>query len=130
MKAKTKTMLTFFSLVLLIVVLYSFSGWFSKTVGYVVGEDEKVKLVQCLDAKGAVFYISDVCPDCDEQTEIFGKSALSYIDNIINCDRSDSKTCESLKGVPAWGIGGRFYYGILSIEELGKVSGCDNEMVK
>ena len=46
MRQYTKTMLTFFVLVILLTGMYVFTDWFSKTTGYVLGEDEKTKLAQ------------------------------------------------------------------------------------
>jgi len=115
-----KTILTFGVLVFIIFGLYFFSDWFSKTTGYVLGEDEKLRLAQCLTSKEVIFYISDTCPDCDEQLELFGNDAVKFL-NIVTCASADE--CPG-GGVPAWEIGGQIYYGIQQFNELISISGC------
>lgn len=127
MEARTKAMISFVILVLLIGGLYMFTDWFSKVTGYALGEDEKVKLSQCLDGRGAVLYTSATCPSCEDQLEIFGETATKFLD-IIECDNVDKKPCSDLKGVPAWKINGEFYYGEKNFKELIKISGCDVEV--
>ncbi|MEK6846876.1 MAG: hypothetical protein AABY16_01780 [Nanoarchaeota archaeon] len=116
-----KTMLTFGVLVFIIFGLYFFSDWFSKTTGYVLGEDEKLRLAQCLTSKDAVFYRSDTCPACDEQLELFGQDAIRFL-NVFTC--ASVNECPE-GGVPAWKINGQIYYGIDQFNELISVSECD-----
>ena len=85
-----------------------------------MGEDEKLRLAQCLTSKEVIFYISDTCPDCDEQLELFGDAAVGFL-NVITCD-SVGECPEG--GVPAWRIDGRIYYGVKGFSELISVSGC------
>lgn len=116
-----KTILTFGVLVFIIFGLYFFSDWFSKTTGYVLGEDEKLRLTQCLTSKDAVFYRSATCPDCDAQLELFGDEAARFL-NIVNC--ASSEQCPE-GGVPAWEINEQIYYGIQQFNDLISVSECD-----
>jgi hypothetical protein len=51
MQAQTKVFLTFGILVLLIGGLYLFSDWFSKVTGYQLGEDQKIRFIQCLNER-------------------------------------------------------------------------------
>lgn len=118
-----KTVLTFVALVFLISGLYLFSDWFSKTTGYALGENEKLNLAACLNNRGAIFYISETCPDCEKQLEIFGKSASSLL-NIAVC-KSVEECPEG--GVPAWKIGSQTHYGIKYLDELISISGCSVE---
>ncbi len=121
MNQTTRTMITFGVMVLLIFGLYFFSDWFSKTTGYVLGEDEKVKLAQCLSTKGTTFYISSTCPDCEKQLELFGDTASAFLE-INSCEHVDD--CPS-GGVPAWRIEKQMYYGVKQFDELVSISGCN-----
>jgi len=120
MEQHLRTMITFGFLVVIIFGLYFFSDWFSKTTGYVLGEDEKLKLAQCLATKQAVFYRSPTCPDCDKQLELFGNSAAEIL-NVIQCSSADE--CPS-GGVPAWNIGKQTHYGLKQLDELITISEC------
>lgn len=121
MEGRTKVMISFFILVLLVTGMYFFTDWFSRTLGYFTGDNQKVRLAQCLDEKNSILYTTENCPYCQEQKEIFGK-ALEYV-KVIDCD-SNSYICKDLTGVPAWQIEGKTYYGVKSVEDLGKISGC------
>ena len=118
-----KTVITFGAMVFIIFGLYFFSDWFSKTTGYVLGEDEKLKLAQCLSTKDVVFYRSTTCPKCDEQIELFGETASDFL-KVVSCDNADE--CPS-GGVPAWKIKGQTYYSIKQFDELIEISGCSVE---
>ncbi len=125
MEKSTKTIATFFALVLIIAGLYFFSDWFSKTTGYVLGEDEKIKLARCLgEERKAVFYMESDCADCFKQIERFGEEAFSSIP-VVDC--SQNNICGSLKTLPAWEINGNFYYGDIELEKLIEISGCDTK---
>ena len=116
-----KTVLTFAVLIAVLFGLYFFSDWFSKTTGYVFGESEKMDLAICLKNKGAVFYSSSTCPECDKQLELLGKDASKLL-NIVICSNADE--CPA-GGVPAWEIGGQTHYGYKELSELVGISGCD-----
>ena len=122
MGAYRRAVLSFTVLVVLIVILYIFTGWFSRTTGYVLGEDEKVGLAQCLDGRGSVFYISANCPRCQDQLDLFGNDASQFL-NIYLCESSD--TCPAEGGVPSWRINDGFHYGVKELKELIVVSGCE-----
>ena len=124
MRAFTKTMITFGVLVMLVGGLYLFSDWFSKVTGYAFGEDDKIKLAQCLDGKNATLYVSPSCFSCDKQLEDFGETAAKFL-KIEECDNVEDPPCSDLKGVPAWEIDGKFIYGHKTLEELGEFSGCE-----
>ena len=101
--------------------LYGFTDWFSKFTGYALGEDEKIKLAECLTNKNSVFYVSETCPKCDEHLELFGDGSKSI--NVFLCE--DAKTCPAEGGVPAWRINGEFHYGQKNLKELIDISRCD-----
>lgn len=105
--------------------LYVFTGWFSSYTGYVFGEDEKVKLAQCLTGNEAVFYTSSTCPSCVERLELFGDTATKFL-TVVKCDSVDS--CEAEGGVPAWKINGKFYYDVRELLELSEISGCQVDL--
>lgn len=123
MEQTTKTILTFGVMVFVIFGLYFFSDWFSKTTGYVLGEDEKLKLAQCLGTKDVTFYRSSTCPECDEQIDAFGKDASRFL-KIVSC--SSVEECPD-GGVPAWKIGSQIHYGVKNFDELTSLSGCSLE---
>lgn len=125
MQGRTKALISFIVLIVLLGGTYLFTDWFSKTVGYVLGENENIKLAKCLDEKGVIFYFSDNCPDCQKQIELFGDEAFRYLNGVVNCDLGTSRTCDTLAGVPAWKIADKFYYGVRQFNELGKISKCD-----
>ena len=120
MKQFTKVVVTFGFLILLIFGLFTFSNWFSRTTGYVLGEDEKVKLAQCLEGEDTKFYVSNTCPSCETQKEIFGETAMRFIEVVVCGNVEDCP----IGGVPAWEIDGSIYYGFKDLSELIEISGC------
>jgi hypothetical protein len=123
MRAYTKTMLTLIVLALIIVALYSFTNWFSKATGYVLGEDEKVKLAQCLTEKKSVLYISATCPNCNKQIKDF--SEASKFLTIKQC--TSIEECPNIDGFPAWKINNKLHYNIKDLSELIDISKCEVE---
>ena len=85
-----------------------------------LGEDEKLKLAQCLTINNAVFYRSATCPECDEQLDLFGNDAVKFL-IVTNC--ASIEDCPD-GGVPAWKIGTQTYYGVKKFDELISLSGC------
>lgn len=119
MEQQLRTIITFVVLIFIVFGLYFFSDWFSKTTGFVLGEDEKLKLAQCLGDK-STFYKSSTCPECDKQLEHFGKDASRFL-NIVSCLNVDE--CPA-GGVPAWKIGSQIHYGVKNLDELTILSDC------
>lgn len=126
MQSSTRFMLTLGVLVVLITGLYLFSDWFSKTTGYVLGEDQQIRLVECLNQKSSVFYTKSDCVDCFRQEEIFAEQAFGLL-QVLSCD---DLLCENLASIPAWEIDGKFYYGTMDFNQLSDVSGCEIENEK
>ena len=122
MENRSKAIVTFIVLVGLVVALYLFTDWFSKTTGLAVGEDPDNALAKCMTEKGVKFYGAKSCPNCEKQKVLFGTSAFQFL-NYIECLNSPS-ACANLKGVPAWYINGSIYYGIKTPDELRKLSRC------
>lgn len=123
MESRTKVILTFIALVFLIISLYIFTDWFSKTTGLSVGEDPDNELAKCLTANGAIFYTENSCQDCVQQKSLFGTSAFKYL-NSIECENNPS--CSDIKVFPAWKINNTLFYGIKTTKELRELSGCVN----
>jgi len=121
MEARTNVIISFFVLVILITGIYFFTDWFSKTTGYVLGEDEKVKLAQCLSGKNSILYVSEECFSCDKQLEKFDNTAVGFL-RIVTC--KSAETCAAEGGVPAWKINEQFYYGVQELNDLLEISGC------
>jgi len=82
-------------------------------------------LAKCLNDEGAKFYGTPGCPYCLMQIEMFGQAGeyLPY----INCAEKMAE-CEeaNVGGVPDWRFpDGSQQLGMLSIEELAMLSGCE-----
>lgn len=122
MEKKNKVVVSFFIIIALVAGLYVFSGWFSRTTGYIVGEDQDDSLAKCMTQKGVVLYTTDSCPECKRQKSLFGASSYKYIDKI-DCSY-ERPLCLNLQLLPAWSINSEFYYGVKSTEELRVLSGC------
>lgn len=122
MRTQTRVFVTFFVLVALIAGIYLFSDWFSKTTGYVLGEDQKMAFADCLASKGAIVYVTENCAVCDKQRELFGSAAW---EKIATRTCNAETRCTGLRSLPAWEIEGAFYYGFRSFTELDDASSCD-----
>lgn len=123
MEKRTRVVATFIMAVLLVMILYNFSDWFSKTTGYLVKDSPENDLAICLAKEGSKLYGSKTCPDCRKQKEIFGEIAFDFL-NYIECS-SNPQACSEIKSVPAWNISGNIYYGVKNLDELRILSGCD-----
>ena len=92
---------------------------------------ESIELAKYLKNNGVVKYSAYWCPNCLNQSELFGKQAYSEL-NVVECARDgiDSQTqlCidKKIKGFPTWEINGRLILGVLSLKELSKLTGFKN----
>lgn len=120
MQSQTKVFLTFGILVVMIGGLYFFSDWFSKVTGYQLGEDQKIRFIQCLNEKNTVYFRSEGCIECAKQEELIGARAFALV-NSFTCT---TESCANIKQVPAWQIGNSIFYGKKSFDELSAASGC------
>ena len=81
--------------------------------------------------KGVVKYSAYWCPNCLNQSELFGKQAYREL-NVVECARdginSQTKLCidKKIKGFPTWEINGKLILGVLSLKELSKFTGFKN----
>lgn len=88
----------------------------------------KVSLAQHLTKVGAKMYGAYWCSHCKDQKQLFGREAASKL-NYIECDpkgtnpQPDLCTAAKIKGYPTWEINGKFYEGVVSLENLAKLSG-------
>lgn len=92
-----------------------------------VETDFRTGLARHLTATGAAVYGAYWCPHCETQKDMFGP-AFKYID-YVECDPQGKGArpwlCEEkgIRGYPTWEISGQFYAGVLSLEELARLSG-------
>jgi len=86
---------------------------------------ESIDLAKYLNDNGVVKYSAYWCPNCLNQSELFGKQAYREL-NVVECARDgiDSQTqlCIDKKiiGFPTWEIKGKLILGVLSLKELSK----------
>ena len=92
---------------------------------------ESIELAKYLNDNGVVKYSAYWCPNCLNQSELFGKQAYKEL-NVVECarDRINSQTqlCidKKIKQFPTGEINGKLIVGVLSIKELSKLTGFKN----
>ena len=92
---------------------------------------ESIKLAKYLKDNGVVKYSAYWCPNCLNQSELFGKQAYREL-NVVECARdginSQTQLCidKKIKGFPTWEINGKLILGVLSLKELSKLTGFKN----
>ena len=92
---------------------------------------ESIELAKYLNDKGVVKYSAYWCPNCLNQSELFGKQAYREL-NVVECakDGKDSQTqlCldKKIKGFPTWEINGKLILGVLSLRDLSNLTGFNN----
>ena len=80
---------------------------------------------------GVIKYSAYLCPNCLNQSELFGKQAYREL-NVVECARdginSQTQLCidKNIKGFPTWEINGKLILGVLSLKELSKLTGFKN----
>ena len=93
--------------------------------------NESIELAKYLNDKGVVKYSAYWCPNCLNQSELFGKQAYKEL-NVVECARdginSQTQLCidKKIKGFPTWEINGKLILGVLSLKELSKMTGFKN----
>lgn len=88
----------------------------------------EVALAQHLKQVGAKMYGAWWCPHCQEQKQLFGKTAASqfpYIECDPNGQNPQPDLCQTagIESYPTWEINGKTYSGTQSLEELANASG-------
>ena len=92
---------------------------------------ESIELAKYLNDYGVVKYSAYWCPNCLNQSELFGKQAYKEL-NVVECARdginSQTQLCidKKIKGFPTWEIDGKLILGVLSLKELSKLAGFKN----
>ena len=92
---------------------------------------ESIELAKYLNDKGVVKYSAYWCPNCLNQSELFGKQAYKEL-NVVECAKdglnSQTQLCidKKIKGFPTWEINGKLILGVLSLNELSKLTGFKN----
>ena len=81
------------------------------------------EVAKCI-GENSILYASLGCSHCATQKDMFGEN-VKYL-NIIDCFYEKDK-CEGIEGYPTWEIKGETYLGVQDIEELKKLTGCQNE---
>ncbi|MGB3514701.1 MAG: vitamin K epoxide reductase family protein [Microcoleaceae cyanobacterium] len=88
----------------------------------------KVALAAHLKEVGAKMYGAYWCAHCKDQKQLFGQEAVSKL-NYIECDPKGKNpqpnlcTTAQVKAYPTWEINGKTYEGVVSLENLAKLSG-------
>lgn len=121
MDVKRRVTVSLVVLIVLVIGLYFFTDWFSKVTGYFTGEDERVKIADCLAEKDAVLFITSTCLDCEAQLDVFGAEASERLP-IIQCPSQED--CPSAQGFPSWIINDNKLRGVQDLDSIKKSSGC------
>ena len=92
---------------------------------------ESIELAKYLNDKGVVKYSAYWCPNCLNQSELFGKQAYKAL-KVVECAsdgiNSQTQLCidKKIQGFPTWEINGKLILGVLSLNELSKLTGFKN----
>ena len=92
---------------------------------------ETIKFAKYLKDSGVIKYSAYWCPNCLNQSELFGKQAYKQL-NVVECS-SDGKNSQTqlcidkkIKRFPSWEINGKIILGVLTQEELSTLTGYEN----
>ena len=89
---------------------------------------ESIELAKYLKDNGVVKYSAYWCPNCLNQSELFGKQAYREL-NVVECARdgknSQTQLCidKNIQGFPSWEINGKIIIGVQTLKELSNLSG-------
>ena len=89
---------------------------------------ESIALAKFLKNNGVVKYSAYWCPNCLNQSELFGKEAYKEL-NVVECARdgknSQTQLCldKKIEGFPSWEINGKIIIGVKTLKELSKLAG-------
>ena len=90
--------------------------------------NESIAFAKYLKHKGVVKYSAYWCPNCLNQSELFGKQAYKEL-NVVECARdgknSQTQLCidKKIQGFPSWEINGKIILGVKTLNELSKLTG-------
>ena len=89
---------------------------------------ESISFAKYLKNKGVIKYSAYWCPNCLQQSELFGKQAYKEL-NVIECSR-DGKNIQTqlcidkqIRGFPSWEINGEIILGVKTLKELSNLTG-------
>ncbi|MGK7918965.1 MAG: vitamin K epoxide reductase family protein [Trichodesmium sp.] len=88
----------------------------------------KIALAEHLTEVNAKMYGAYWCSHCQDQKKLFGKEAVSKL-NYIECDPNGENaqpqlcTTAGIKAYPTWEINGKLEEGVVSLDNLAKLSG-------
>ena len=89
---------------------------------------ESIALAKYLKDNGVVKYSAYWCPNCLDQSELFGKEAYKEL-NVVECARdgknSQTQLCidKKIEGFPSWEINGKIIIGVQTLKDLSKLTG-------
>ena len=89
---------------------------------------ESIALAKYLKDNGVVKYSAYWCPNCLDQSELFGKEAYKEL-NVVECARdgknSQTQLCidKKIEGFPSWEINGKIIIGVRTLKELSELTG-------
>ena len=89
---------------------------------------ESIALAKYLKDNGVVKYSAYWCPNCLDQSELFGKEAYKEL-NVVECARdgknSQTQLCidKKIEGFPSWEINGKIIIGVQTLKELSELTG-------
>ena len=92
---------------------------------------ESIEFAKYLKDNGVVKYSAYWCPNCLYQSELFGKQAYKEL-NVVECAKdgknSQTQLCidKKIQGFPSWEINGNLILGVLTLNELSKLTGYKN----
>ncbi len=92
---------------------------------------ESIALAKYLKANGVVKYSAYWCPNCLDQSELFGRKAYKEL-NVVECSRdgknSQTQLCidKKIQGFPSWEINGNIIIGVQTLEKLSELTGYEN----
>jgi len=82
-------------------------------------------LAEHLNQTNSIMYGAYWCPHCSDQKAMFKEAAsqITYVECAPDGLNSQSQLCQDrgIKGYPTWEIGGQFYPGVKSLEELSQL---------
>ena len=89
---------------------------------------KSIALAKFLKNNGVVKYSAYWCPNCLDQSELFGKEAYKEL-NVVECARdgknSQTQLCidKKIEGFPSWEINGKIIIGVQTLKELSELAG-------
>jgi len=89
--------------------------------------NKNIELAKCLTENNVVMYSSTSCSACLSQKRMFGDAAVSELE-IVECDTEESRDeCQALaiKATPTWIVNNIKYTGVLALESLADLAGCE-----